>query len=94
VETHGPRVRYLHLKDVDSGVLARARRDGLGFLEALQEYVFCGLGRGHVDLDRFMAALRAAQFSGWLVIEEDTSPDPPLVAARRNRRYLKEHYGI
>jgi inosose dehydratase len=94
VETNGSRVRYLHLKDVDGRVLSRARRDGLGFLEALREYVFCGLGRGSVDLDRFMAALRAAEFSGWLVIEEDTSPDPPLVAARRNRQYLKERYGI
>ncbi len=94
VTTHGPRVRYIHLKDVAGGVLARARQDGLGFLDALREYVFCGLGRGDVSLDRFVAALRAAQFSGWLVIEEDTSPDPPLVAARRNRRYLKDRYGI
>jgi inosose dehydratase len=94
VEAHGPRVRYLHLKDVDPRVLAPARQDGLGFLDALRSHVFCGLGRGGVDLDRFMAALRAAEFSGWLVIEEDTSPDPPLVAARRNRRYLKERYGI
>jgi hypothetical protein len=29
-----------------------------------------------------------------MVIEEDTSPDPPLVAARRNRRYLKDAFGI
>jgi inosose dehydratase len=94
VDTHGPRVRYLHLKDVDLRVLTRARQDGLGFLDALRQHVFCGLGRGGVDLDGFMAALRAARFSGWLVVEEDTSPDPPLVAARRNRRYLKERYGI
>jgi len=29
-----------------------------------------------------------------MVIEEDTSPDPPLTAARRNRRYLKAEFGI
>jgi hypothetical protein len=29
-----------------------------------------------------------------MVIEEDTSPDPPLVAAGRNRRYLKDTFGI
>jgi inosose dehydratase len=94
VESHGPRVRYVHLKDVDPRVLVPARQDGLGFLDALRAHVFCGLGRGGVDLDRFMAALRAARFSGWLVIEEDTSPDPPLIAARRNRQYLRERYGI
>jgi inosose dehydratase len=94
VEAHGPRVRYVHLKDVNSRVLATARQNGLGFHGALTNYVFCGLGRGDVDLDRFMAALQAADFSGWLVIEEDTSPDPPLESARRNRTYLKERYGI
>jgi inosose dehydratase len=94
VAAHGPRVRYIHLKDVSPRVLALARQDGLGFLDALKAYVFCGLGQGGVDLDRFMAALGEARFSGWLVIEEDTSPDPPLLAARRNRRYLKERYGI
>jgi inosose dehydratase len=94
VAAYGPRVRYVHLKDVDGSALARARREGLGFLDALRAYVFCGLGRGSADLDGFMAALRAAGFSGWLVIEEDTSPDPPLRAARRNREYLKERYAI
>jgi len=38
--------------------------------------------------------LRRADFAGWMVIEEDTSPDPPLVAARRNRQYLRENFGI
>ncbi len=94
VGAYGARVRYVHLKDVDPRVLARARQDGLGFLDALRGYVFCGLGRGAVALDPFVAALRAAGFRGWLVIEEDTSPDPPLEAARRNRRFLRERYGI
>ncbi|MFB3819118.1 MAG: TIM barrel protein [Candidatus Methylomirabilales bacterium] len=94
VAAHGARVRYVHLKDVNLRVLDSARRNGLGFLGALKAYVFCGLGHGGVDLDRFMGALREAHYSGWLVIEEDTSPDPPLLAARRNRRYLKARYGI
>jgi inosose dehydratase len=92
--TFGPRIRYVHIKDVDPGVLAQCRRDGIGFLDALQRYVFCGLGRGCVDLAGFVEALRKASFAGWMVIEEDTSPDPPLTAARRNRRYLREQFGI
>jgi inosose dehydratase len=94
VETFGPRVRYVHIKDVNPSVLARSQQDGLGFLGALRSYIFCGLGRGCVDLARFTGALRKASFAGWMVIEEDTSPDPPLVAARRNRRYLKDAFGI
>jgi len=27
-------------------------------------------------------------------IEEDTSPDPPLIAARRNRQYLRDNFNI
>lgn len=94
VETYGPRVRYVHIKDVDPEVLARCRAEGLSFLEALRAYIFCGLGKGCVDLGGFVAGLRKASFSGWMVIEEDTSPDVPLVAARRNRQYLKDSFGI
>ena len=94
VRTFGRRVRYVHIKDVDPEVLARCRRDGLSFLDALRLYVFSGLGKGCVDLNGFVAALRKVEFSGWMVIEEDTSPDPPLLAARRNRRYLKDTFGI
>jgi inosose dehydratase len=94
VRTFGPRVRYVHIKDVDPEVLARCRREGLSFLQALRVYIFCGLGKGCVDLGGFVAALRDVRFSGWMVIEEDTSPDPPLAAARRNRQYLKDTFGI
>ena len=92
--TYGSRVRYVHIKDVHPAVLAESRRQGWSFLESLRHFIFCSLGRGCVDLPQFVAALREAAFAGWMVIEEDTSPDPPLVAAGRNRRYLREHFGI
>jgi len=92
---YGTRVTHVHLKDVAPGPLADLR-DGrlVGFLDALQRYIFCGLGKGSVDLAGFVDGLRRAAFAGWMVIEEDTSPDPPLTAARRNRRYLQEMFGI
>ena len=94
VRTFGSRVRYVHIKDVNLAVLADCQAHGIGFLDALRRYIFCGLGKGGVDLAGFVAGLKHASFSGWMVIEEDTSPDPPLVAARRNRRYLRETFGI
>jgi inosose dehydratase len=94
VETFGSRVWYVHLKDVDPGVLAVAREKGLSFLDALRSYIFCDLGKGCVDLRRFMEALRRANFSGWMVVEQDTSPGTPLETAARNRRYLKETFGL
>jgi inosose dehydratase len=94
VETYGPRVWYVHIKDVNPGILARSTQNGLGFLGALRSYIFCGLGQGCVELRRFMDALRNVRFSGWMVIEQDTSPDPPLVTAQKNRRYLNETFGL
>lgn len=94
VETYGPRVWYVHIKDVNPDVLVLSTQNGLGFLGALRSYIFCGLGRGCVDLRRFVDALRNVNFSGWMVIEEDTSPLSPLEAARANRRYLKESFGL
>ena len=94
VKTFGSRVRYVHIKDVNPDVLAECQGQGVGFLDALQRYIFCGLGKGSVNLTGFVEGLRQAAFAGWMVIEEDTSPDPPLTAARRNRRYLHEMFGI
>ncbi len=94
VETYGPRVWYVHVKDVNPHVLTLSTQNGLGFLGALKSYVFCGLGQGCVDLRRCMNALRKVNFSGWMVIEEDTTPRSPLEAARANRRYLKETFAL
>jgi inosose dehydratase len=94
VRTFGSRIRYVHIKDVNPEVLAECQAQGIGFLDALRRYVFCGLGKGAVDLQGFVDGLQRAGFAGWMVVEEDTSPDLPLVAARRNRRYLKDVFGI
>ena len=94
IRTFGPRIRYVHIKDVNPEVLAECQTQGIGFLDALQRYIFCGLGKGNVDLQGFVEGLRRADFAGWMVVEEDTSPDPPLVAARRNRQYLLDNFGI
>jgi inosose dehydratase len=94
VRTFGSRIRYVHIKDVNPDVLAECRTQGIGFLDALRGYIFCGLGKGSVDLHGFVEGLRQAGFAGWMVVEEDTSPDPPLMAACRNRRYLQDVFGI
>jgi len=94
VRTFGPRIRYVHIKDVNPEVLADCQTQGIGFLDALRRYIFCGLGKGSVDLQGFVEGLRRSAFAGWMVVEEDTSPDPPLVAARRNRQYLRDNFDI
>jgi inosose dehydratase len=94
VETYGSRVWYVHIKDVNPPILQLSQQDGLGFLGALRSYIFCPLGTGGVDLRRFMDALRRAHYSGWMIIEQDTSPLAPLETARMNRQYLREQFGF
>ncbi len=82
------RVGYLHLKDVDPEVLARAKAGGWSFEDALRRYIFAPLGEGMVPLKAALSQLKAAGFSGVAVIEQDTTPTDPTEAARENLRRL------
>jgi len=89
VRAHRERVRYVHLKDVDGGVLERSRREGWSFREALERFVFAPLGSGVVPLREVLEALAGGGYDGWLVIEQDTTSDDATATARRNRAWLE-----
>lgn len=93
----GERVRYVHLKDVDPGTLARARKEGLAYEAAVQAGVFCPLGRGCVDFSSIFAELRHLNYAGWLIVEQDVivkeglaASEPPLPIARRSRQFVQQ----
>ena len=88
---HAARVRYLHLKDVDPDVVARARSERLNYFEAVEAGVFCELGRGCVDFPGAIAAMNRLGYDGWAVVEQDVvaGMGTPLESARRNREYLR-----
>jgi inosose dehydratase len=96
----GSRINHLHVKDVRNDVLAGVIADGADMPEAWRRGVFCELGTGDVDLDRFFAELDRSRYSGWLVIEQDMVPQSAQDAADaeasqvRNRRWLAEHAGL
>lgn len=90
LEQYGERVAYVHLKDVDADVLARARGEGWGFHQALQAYVFAPLGQGMVQVEEVVHRLATLGYAGWAVIEQDTTPDDPTAIASANRSYLEE----
>jgi inosose dehydratase len=91
VRRYGPRVRHVHLKDVDPGIMARARAEGWDYFRAVAAGLFCELGGGCVDFPGVIAALNAVGFDGWAVVEQDVvgATGTPLESARRNREYLK-----
>ena len=71
VKSYGNRIRHLHLKDVQLPVLESARREGLGFLDAVRRGVFCELGDGAVDLKSVVEELTVHRSAEWAIVEQD-----------------------
>jgi inosose dehydratase len=88
-------IRHVHIKDCRTSVMDDVKREGKGLEEALSRGVFTGLGEGDSGIAEVIEALRAIDYSGWLVIEQDqflrATDTRASVAAgqRRNREYLR-----
>ncbi len=79
---YGERVRHVHLKDIDPGVLARMQTGELGgFLAGIRERVFTEVGSGSLDVSGVLATLAGRDYRGWLIVEQDTSWHPPSESA-------------
>jgi inosose dehydratase len=81
------RIEHLHLKDVDSEVLARVRSGELDLDQAWAGGLFCPFGEGAVDFGAVMREL--AGYEGWVVLEQDrvavTAADLAAVRAVEER---------
>jgi inosose dehydratase len=84
---HIDRIKYCHLKDVDSGDVTRLK--GKARYEAFAE-----LGTGQVDLRGIMEVLRKHNYSGPLIVELDYSKTSPKESAEVNRKYLADVLGL
>ncbi|MGW1146293.1 sugar phosphate isomerase/epimerase family protein [Streptomyces sp. NPDC002454] len=92
IETHGERIGYLHLKQVDPAVLAGVRAEGLPFGPAVARGVMCEPPAGVPDLGPVLTAARALDADLFAVVEQDMypcDPDAPLPIARRTRSFLR-----
>jgi inosose dehydratase len=92
LQRHRARVWHVHFKDCDPDVAARARREEWDYQTALRHGLFCELGQGAVDFPALLRDLKAADYNGWIVVEQDVLPSmgAPLDSARRNREYLRK----
>lgn len=101
LQRHGERVRYVHLKDVAAAELERVRTSDIAMDEAWRRGVFCPIGDGVVDFARLVEALRALDYAGWAIVEQDVVPDAegrlrpdPFESAVRSRQWLRERVGL
>lgn len=94
VGRYGRRIRYVHLKDVDLALRDRCIRERLGFHEALRAGIFPELGAGGVDFAGFLGALDSLDYSGWIIVEQDTTKKSPKDSATLNREYLRTRFGL
>ncbi len=89
---HIGRISYMHFKDNDPAVKARAIAERTGFYDACGQGIFCNLGKGDVDFPAVRQVLLDAGFDGWCTVEQDCDPTLDIVPkddARANRAYLQ-----
>jgi inosose dehydratase len=91
LERFKDRIWYIHLKDVHPEFARRARAEQWDYFTALRHGVFCELGKGSVDFPALLRWLRAQDYKGYTLVEQDILPGmgTPRENARRNREYLR-----
>ena len=89
---YASRTTYIHVKDLDSGILRESVEHRIGFYEACNRGVFCQLGCGDVDFAALKLALEEAGYAGWATVEQDRGPDAKTSAledAQANIAFLR-----
>lgn len=92
MRAHADRIPYYHFKNLDGVIHARAMENGTPFMEVFQNGVMCELDKGIMDFAEVVAFLKARNFDGFVVVEQDMYPCPPekpLPIARHNRDVLR-----
>lgn len=89
IRRHSERVAHIHLKDVGAAPLEELRSGRLtGFEAALRARIFAPLGSGVLELPAVLDSLAEAGYQGWMMVEQDTSWEPPSEAAAIGRSVL------
>ena len=88
---HANRIWHVHFKDFDPHVAEQSRLNEWNAIQSVEHGVFCELGRGDVNFPVIVQQLKAMNYTGWIVVEQDVLPGTgtPRESAQRNRDYLR-----
>jgi inosose dehydratase len=96
VTSAAERIGHVHLKDVRRDVARQVADGSVTFIDGVRSGLFAPLGQGDLDIAGIVAGLEKAGFSGWYVLEQDTTlagpPTPgegPIVDVRASVDYLR-----
>lgn len=91
IDDFGPRIKYVHLKDIRAEVLQAVSSQQLCFMDAVRAGVFTVPGDGSLDFQRIVNALIQAKYQGWMIVEAEQDPAkaPPLEYAKKAYNFLK-----
>ncbi|MDP9315336.1 MAG: sugar phosphate isomerase/epimerase [Chloroflexota bacterium] len=87
---YAPRIKTLHLKDIDAAVRDRGREAGWDYGTFEQHGVFVELGEGCIDFPAIFAILHEVDFAGWVITETDVTQKPTAFeSVAVSRAYLR-----
>jgi inosose dehydratase len=89
------RIAHVHFKDVDGRLARRVQAGRLTYTQGVREGMYRPLGSGDVDVPAIVGSLRARDYDGWYVLEQDTilTEEPrgegPVADVRASADYLR-----
>jgi inosose dehydratase len=92
IRDYPDRIQYVHLKQVDPAIRARARDEKLGFAPAVRLGAMVEPPLGEPDMPALLAALGALDRELFCIVEQDMYPcdfDRPLPIATRTCEYFR-----
>jgi len=91
LEKNYDRIWHVHFKDFDPKVGMDAVQNQYDYFKAVEEGVFCELGKGNVNFQSIVNILNKKGYDGWIVVEQDVLPGmgSPKKCAANNRKFIK-----
>ena len=96
LEKYIGRTKHIHLKDLRTDVVKRAKEEKWSFLKGVRNGTFTVPGDGDVDFEPIFDLIGSRGYEGYVVVEAEQDPAVanPLEYAMKARNYIKEKTGL